>query len=258
MEFKPHYTPDLIRDELFIDDVRVKTKFGAAHGGRGSSASMARFAAAAQMRGEVDTLIFTGGARVFDPLTLAGITKFNPSYFLENGLATAFHLAGQFLSPRREALQMADIAMKEGVPSAKVIIEGDGRPRSKHTGTNVDFLLDHSRDLEDALLNEGALTVFGLVYNTRRLCGTWQRKVNEDRQACDFTIAPRSFYPYGFTAENWPQSADIRERIVYAEMAKIDPANPQSLLHTTDDVSPFQEFQHRKRAIAQFPSFDRA
>lgn len=135
------YTPDFIRKNLFLEDVPVKTKFGVAHGGRGSSAELARQSAIAMLSGEVEKLIFAGGVRVFDPLTLLGIFSFNSSYFLEGGLRNGFKQAAEFLSQREEALLMADIAMQEGVSSKDIIIEGNGMPTSRHTGQNVDNLL---------------------------------------------------------------------------------------------------------------------
>ncbi|NCO03153.1 MAG: YdcF family protein [Alphaproteobacteria bacterium] len=246
------YTPDLIRTELFLEDVPVKTKFGVAHGGRGSSAELARQSARAMLRGEVDQLIFAGGVRVFDPLTLAGIFSFNSSYFFEHSLRDGFKRAAEFLSPQKEALLMADIAMQEGVSSRDIIVEGNGVPTSRHTGQNVDNLLSQTDGLLEDVVQDGALKVFGLAYNTRRACSVWDRKLNKDRNHA-VIIVPRSFYPYGFTSENWHKSKDIRERIVYPEMAKIDPENEKSHLKTTNDVTVYDAALHSKRAMASLP-----
>jgi len=67
------YTPDFVRKNLFLQDVPVKTKFGVVHGGKGSSAVLVEKAVGAKLNGEIDRLVFTGGMRVFDPLTLVGI-----------------------------------------------------------------------------------------------------------------------------------------------------------------------------------------
>lgn len=99
---------------------------------------------------------------------------------------------------------------------------------------------------------EGALKVFGLVYNTRRACSVWDKKLNIDRNE-NVIIVPRSFYPYGFTFENWHRSRDIRERIVYPEMAKIDPENEKSHLRTTYDVTVYDAAMHSNRARASLP-----
>ncbi len=245
---KYSYNPDFIKEHLFVEDVPVKTKFGVAHGGRGSSAELARQSARAQLKGEVDKLVFVGGARVLDPLTLAGIASFNHKYFTNDGLRGMFNKASEFLSLKKEALLMADIAMEEGVRSEDIIIEGNGNPTSQHTGEHIDFTL-RDASLKQDIVSEGSLKVFGLVYNTRRICGTWQKKVCEDMGE-NLIIVPKSFYPYGFTENNWHESDDIRNRIVYPEMAKIDPENTNSHFYKTNDVVQYDADKHRENALA--------
>lgn len=250
-----NYTPDYIRKELFLSDIPVKTKFGVAHGGKGSSAELARQTARALLRGEVEKVIFAGGVKVFDPLTLAGIFASHSAYFTQEGLKTGFKRAVEFLSPKKEAVLMADIAMQEGVRARDIIIEGNGRPTSRHTGQNVDFLISQTDGVAQDIVQEGAIKVFGLAYNTLRACSVWERKLNRDRDG-SVIIVPRSFYPYGFTLENWHLSNDIRERIVYPEMAKIDPNNPSSHLYTTNDVAHYDPESHRERALKALPKIN--
>jgi len=106
--------------------------------------------------------------------------------------------------------------------------------------------------LYEDIIEEGVLKVFGLVYNTRRLCSVWERKLNVDRKQ-NVIIVPRSFYPYGFTSENWSTSKDIRDRIVYPEMAKIDLANPDSHHHITSDVAIYNAERHSQAAVDSLP-----
>ncbi|MBX2834918.1 MAG: hypothetical protein KTR28_08090 [Micavibrio sp.] len=251
MLHKNKYTPEIIAEKLFIDDVPVRTKFGVVHGLGGASAEAARLAAGAKKRREVDKIIVTGGVTAFDPLPLYGIMKFNRKYFTQGSLADTFGRVAEFLSPHREALLMADVMMSEGVEARDIIVEGGGYPTSTHAGENVDRLLE-DKGLQADLVGEGALKVLGLVYNTRRMCCTWQRKFQDVEDGENMIIVPRSFYPFGFTSDNWPKSDLIKNCIVYPEMWKIDPGNPESLINTRpNDVMPFDEDTHRQRALRE-------
>ncbi len=201
---RPYYSPDYVRERLFIADMAmIKTKYGAAQGVRGASAELARYAAGLQKRGTVEFLLFSGGKRVFDPQTAIAIGGFQISQKNWPGLRKMFADAGNFLSPKREAELMRDVAIQEGVDPTKIIVEGDEGfegPTSTNTAQNVERLLANEALLED-LKREGVVSVLAHAYHTRRTCGTWLAKMSPHRR--DFNVVARSDYPFGFTPHNW-------------------------------------------------------
>lgn len=222
------YTVEEIQSDLFIPDCGLKTKFAVAHGCKGASGELARFAAKRFHAGDFEWLVLTGGVRVFDPLTFAALMRFN--------LSEALAKAWDFAAIQKEADYMKAVVLRHGVPAARIFCEDvQGRgARSKHTGQNVENLLSMP-ELKDDLYSENAVMVLGHAYQTRRLAGTWRKKMPEG-----FHIATRSCFPYGFTRENWSGVWGV-EQLIQGEMAKIDAQNPNALLYTTNDVVYFDQ-----------------
>lgn len=253
----PHgYTPEQIEKDLFIPDAPYKTKYLVVHGLKCASAALARAAVEAYKRGDVEKLVFTGGAPVRDYLAFVAIATANPRYFLKDGLKGIFNTAKEFFSSDPEAIFMANIAKSLGVDPNDIIIENNGKPTSSNTPENVRNLLENThlpkthQTLQEAFKEEGAISVMGLTYNTRRQCGTWSCITNDE-----LIIIPRSIYPYNYTPENWKNSLLTCWLIVYPEMAKIDPNNDNAYIKIhPEDVKTFPAEEHLNRAEAKLES----
>jgi hypothetical protein len=242
----PRYDGAYVRANVFIYDMKFKTRFGAAHGCRGASAALARYAAELQLNGDVQTLAFSGGKKVFDPLTLAGVSWFQVKRRNWKGLKETFKEAANFLSRETEAELMARVAREEGVPDECIIVEGRrrGGPTSTNTAKNVEELLVDEQ-LKTALVEAGQISVIGHAYQTRRVAGTWLAKM---QALCpEFLVVARSTYPFGFDQYNW--EVPLIKGLVVKEAFETDASQSRSLISAKPhDVVAYDDEKHRARA----------
>ncbi len=238
----PQYDGDYVRTHVFVDDVKkdgraLKTKFGVAHGCRGASAELARFAADALLRGEVDKLVFSGGNVVRDILTFGGLAQMtivDKDKGLGQKLGAVFDRARDCFAMQSilhfytEAEYMKKVALehiRKQIPDFdenRIIIENQHagvRPTSSNVADGVGQLL-RNETLREEILKAGAVMVMQHAYNTRLAASAWQAKLPEH-----MIIVPKSSYPYGRDEYNWEGTP--LESLVYMDATKVDPKNPK-------------------------------